>query len=30
MSVTMRSKSQNPNGILTSTKVNREEDGGYW
>lgn len=30
MSVTMRSKSQNPNGILTSTKINTVEDGGYW
>ena len=30
MSVTTRSKSQNPNAVPTSTKPNLEEEGGYW
>ena len=30
MSVTTRSRSQNPNGVPTSTKADAEEDGGYW
>jgi uncharacterized protein YegL len=30
MSVTTRSRSQNPNIIPTSTKSDSEEDGGYW
>jgi uncharacterized protein YegL len=30
MSVTTRSKSQNPNAVPTSAKSKLEEDGGYW
>jgi uncharacterized protein YegL len=30
MSVTTRSKSQNPNAVPTSAKPKLEEDGGYW
>jgi uncharacterized protein YegL len=30
MSVTTRSKSQNPNAVPTSAKPNLEEEGGYW
>lgn len=30
MSVTSRSKSQNPNAVPTSTKRDPEEEGGYW
>jgi len=30
MSVTIRSKSQNPNAVPTSVKPNLEEEGGYW
>lgn len=30
MSVTTRSKSQNPNAVPTSVKLNLEEEGGYW
>jgi uncharacterized protein YegL len=30
MSVTTRSKSQNPNAVPTSAEPNSEEEGGYW
>ena len=30
MSLTTRSKSQNPNAVPTSAKPNLEEEGGYW
>lgn len=30
MSVTTRSKSQNPNAVPTSAKPNLEDEGGYW